>query len=177
MPQPLRLQAAPPPEPSVTAPDDRARFERIVDAHHRRLRRVAAAVTADANAVDDVLQEAYYRAYRRLPRRFAGPDGEIRWLYRIVYNCAIDEVRRRARRPEIATADVPLAIVGDDTFRRLTERDAFRTLPPADRAVLLLTDDLGFDYASAAAILRVPRGTLAWRLSRARRRFQEALDA
>jgi RNA polymerase sigma-70 factor (ECF subfamily) len=158
-------------------PDDRARFEAIVAAHHRRLRRVAAAVTADPNAVDDVLQEAYYRAYRKLPHRFDGADGAIRWLYRIVYNCAIDEVRRRARRAELVTAEVSLTIVGDDAFRRLAERDAFRTLAPGDRAVLLLIDDLGFDYAAAAAVLRVPRGTLAWRLSRARRRFQEALDA
>lgn len=175
--RPLPVDAFAPPEVPLAPPDERARFEAIVAAHHRRLRRVAAAVTADPNAVDDVLQEAYYRAYRRLPRRFEGDDGEIKWLYRIVYNCAIDEVRRRTRRAEVATADVPLTVVGDDAFGRLTEREAFRTLAPADRAVLLLADDLGFDYATAAAVLRIPRGTLAWRLSRARRRFHEALGA
>lgn len=159
----------------MPVPDDRARFQAIVEAHHRRLRRVAATVTGDANAVDDVLQEAYVRAYRKLPRRFDGADGELRWLYRIVFNCAIDEVRRRRRRAEVATPDLALTVVGDDAFRQVSERDAFRTLAPGDRAVLLLADDLGFDYETAAAILRVPRGTLAWRLSRARRRFHEAL--
>src|SRR3954462_9618185 len=52
------------PEP-VHPPDDRARFEQIVARHHRRLRQVAVAVTGDPDAVEDVLQEAYYRAYRR----------------------------------------------------------------------------------------------------------------
>jgi RNA polymerase sigma-70 factor (ECF subfamily) len=175
MPEPaLRLHLG---EAPVPPPDDRARFEQIVARHHRRLRLVAVTVTGDGNTVDDVLQEAYYRAYRRLPRRFVGADGEAKWLYRIVYNCAIDEVRRRRRRAEVSVAEPPLVVVGDDTVRRLVEQEAFRSLSPSDRAVLLLADDFGFDYPAAARILGVPRGTLAWRLSRARRRFHEALDA
>src|SRR4051812_12707484 len=108
MPEPaLRLHVT---EPPTAPPDDRARFEQIVARHHRKLRLVAVAVTADANAVEDVLQEAYYRAYRRLPRAFTdGVEGEARWLYRIVYNCAIDELRRRRRRPEAPVDEPPLS--------------------------------------------------------------------
>ena len=43
--------------------------------------------------------------------------------------------------------------------------------------MLLLVGVLDFDYATAAAVLGVPRGTLAWRLSTARARFREALEA
>lgn len=162
---------------TVPPPDDRARFEQIVARHHRRLRQVAVAVTGDPDAVEDVLQEGYYRAYRRLPRRFEGEDGEAKWLYRIVYNCAIDEIRRRKRRAEVATGEPQLVAVGDDAVRRLSEQQAFRSLAPADRAVLLLVDDFGFDSHTAARILGLPRGTVAWRLGKARRKFHEALDA
>lgn len=176
MPDPaLRLHVR---EPAVSPPDDRARFEQIVARHHRRLRIVAVTVTGDAAVVEDVLQEAYYKAYRRLPRMFDdGVAGEARWLYRVVYNCAIDEVRRRRRRPELPVAEPALAVVSEDHVRRLGEQEAFRSLSPSDRAVLLLVDDFGFDYPSAAKILHVPRGTVARRLSKARRRFHEALDA
>ena len=60
---------------------------------------------------------------------------------------------------------------------RIELEDAFRTLRPSDRAVLLLVGVLDFDYEAAAAVLGVPRGTLAWRLSAARERFRDALEA
>jgi RNA polymerase sigma-70 factor (ECF subfamily) len=160
----------------VDPPTDRARFEQILNRHHRRLLRVVAAVVADPNRVEDVLQEAYYKAYRKLPRAFANEAHEATWLYRVVYRCCLDELRSRGRRREAATGEVELAIVGSEPQRRIELEDAFRALPPADRAVLLLVGVLDLDYATAAAILGVPRGTLAWRLSVARARFREALE-
>jgi RNA polymerase sigma-70 factor (ECF subfamily) len=160
----------------VDPPTDRARFEQMLDRHHRRLRKVVAGVIADPNRVDDVLQEAYYNAYRKLPRAFANEAHESTWLYRVVYRCCLNELRSRRRRPEAAVGEVELAVVGSEPQRRMELEDAFRTLSPADRAVLLLVGVLDLDYASAAAILGVPRGTLAWRLSTARARFREALE-
>src|SRR3954468_322223 len=154
------------------APADRARFEQMISRHHRRLRKVVAGVIADPNRVDDVLQEAYYNAYRKLPRAFANEAHESTWLYRGVYRCSLNELRSRRRRPESAVGEVELTVVGNEPQRRLELEDAFRTLSPADRAVLLLVGVLDLDYASAAAILGVPRGTLAWRLSTARARFR-----
>jgi RNA polymerase sigma-70 factor (ECF subfamily) len=162
--------------PELDPPTDRARFEEMLNRHHRRLRKVVAGVIADPNRVDDVLQEAYYNAYRKLPRAFANEAHESTWLYRVVYRCCLNELRSRRRRPETATAEVELAVVGSEPQRRIELEDAFRTLSPADRAVLLLVGVLDLDYASAAAILGVPRGTLAWRLSIARARFREAIE-
>jgi len=133
-------------------------------------------ISADPDRVDDVLQEAYYKAYRRLPRRFANEAHEATWLYRVVYRCSLDELRSRRRRREVAQPEVHLHAVGETPEGLVLLEDAFRTLDPADRAVLVLVGVIGFDYETAAAILRIPRGTLAWRLSAARARFREALD-
>src|SRR5436190_2794431 len=90
----------------VDPPTDRARFEQMLDRHHRRLRKVVAGVIADPNRVDDVLQEAYYNAYRKLPRAFANEAHESTWFYRVVYRCCLNELRSRRRRPEAAVGEV-----------------------------------------------------------------------
>lgn len=160
----------------VEPPSDRERFERMLDRHHRKLRRMVAGVIADPNRVEDVLQEGYYKAYRKLPRTFANDAHEATWLYRVVYRCCLDELRSRKRRRESATGEIHLAVVSAEPLARVALDDAFRALRPADRAVLLLVGVLDLDYAAAAAVLGVPRGTLAWRLSTARARFRDALE-
>jgi RNA polymerase sigma-70 factor (ECF subfamily) len=158
-------------EARVDPPTDRGRFERILDRHHRRLRRVVVGMVG-ADRADDVLQDSYLKAYRRLPKRFANEAHEATWVYRVVYRCCLDELRRERRsketsRPEIHVVDrTPSGVA-----------DALRGLSPRDRAVLLLVDLLGFSYDEAAAILRVPRGTVASRLNAARERFRRSIDA
>jgi RNA polymerase sigma-70 factor (ECF subfamily) len=149
----------------------------MLDRHHRKLRRVVAGVIADPDRVDDVLQEAYIKAYRNLPKSFANEAHEATWIYRVVYRCSLDEIRSRDRRRhrEITTAEPPLAIVHDEPMGKVALADALLALSPADRAVLLLVGVLGLGYDAAAAILEIPRGTFAWRLSEARGRFREVL--
>ena len=53
--------------------------------------------------------------------------------------------------------------------------EAFKSLEPADRAVLLLVGVIGVDQATAAQILDLARPTVAWRLGRARQRLHDAL--
>src|SRR3954463_3414314 len=81
----------------VAAPDDRARFEKLLDRHHRRLRRFAAGIVADRDRLDDVLQEGHPKAYRKLPPRLAHAEHEAAWLSRVVYRCCLDELRRARR--------------------------------------------------------------------------------
>ena len=107
---------------------------------------MVAGVIADPNRVDDVLQEGYYKAYRKLPRRFANDAHEATWLYRVVYRCCLDELRARMRRRESATAEIHLSVVPAEPLARIELDDAFRTLKPADRAVLLLVGVLDLDY-------------------------------
>lgn len=157
-------------ESSVSPPTDRGRFERILDRHHRRLRRVVVGMVG-GDRVDDVLQEAYLKAYRRLPKRFANDAHEATWLYRVVYRCCLDELRRSRRSRESPQPEIHA--VGR---ARLDVADALAELGPRDRAVLLLVDLFGLGYEEAAAVLKIPRGTVASRLNAARTRFARSLN-
>ena len=78
---------------------DRAAFTEVVRRHDDRLRGLAYKLLgADRHRMDDVLQDAYLRAFRGLAtfRRDAHLGS---WLYRIVYNACIDDLRRTKRRP------------------------------------------------------------------------------
>jgi RNA polymerase sigma-70 factor (ECF subfamily) len=158
-------------EPRLVPPTDRGRFETVLDRHHRRLRRVVVGMVG-AGRADDVLQEAYLKAYRKLPRRFANEAYEATWLYRVVYRCCLDELRRERRNRETSRAEIRVVAPAS-----VDVGDALRALPPQDRAVLLLVDLLGFSYQEAAGVLHVPRGTIASRLNAARTRFRRSLDA
>jgi RNA polymerase sigma-70 factor (ECF subfamily) len=126
----------------------------------------------DAHKVDDVLQEAFLKAYSHLPDTFADDRHESAWLFRIVHRCCLDELRRRRRRPEV------LATIerGSEDDSSLVVVGALAELSERERAVILLVDLIGFDYETAALALRVPRGTVASRLNSARARLREVFD-
>ncbi len=74
-------------------------FRLLVDRHGRTLHRLAFRMTGSADDAEDVVQEAFIRAFRQL----ASYDGRAAvgtWLHRITVNCAVDLLRSRRRRPE-----------------------------------------------------------------------------
>lgn len=170
--------------PRLGAPDERQRFEQILARHHRRLRGAVAGILAGREGVDDVLQDAYLKAYRHLPQRFDSVERESAWLYRIVYRTALDELRRRRRRPEQSTRDIEIVALQDrhslqyerDEYEILALEDAFRALPTGDRALLMLVGVLRLDQRTAAQLLGIPRSTLAWRLRELRTLLEEAIE-
>jgi RNA polymerase sigma-70 factor (ECF subfamily) len=160
----------------VAAVSRRRRFENLLDRHEGRLRRLALGMIGDPNSVDDVLQDAFVKVYRSLPARFESDGQESAWLYRVVHRTCLNELRARGRRrempgfPEDAVAD---AIASEES---LAVAAALAELPVDARAVILLVDLIGFDYETAAAALRVPRGTVASRLNTARGLLRAALE-
>jgi len=146
------------------------RFEDLLRRHHPQLRRLATGILSGPGTVDDVLQNAYLKAYRRLPRAFANVEHERAWLYQVVYRCCLDELRRRRR----TSVEQPLvdAEAQSDGLLRLAIGQALRGVRPEGRAALVLVDVLGFDYDSAARILHLSRATLAARLAAARATFR-----
>ena len=160
----------------VAALSPRRRFENLLDRHGARLRRVAFGMLADSDRVDDVLQEAYLKAFRRMPSRFENERMEAAWLYRIVYRCCLDELRGRRRRRETpGLVEEVLATHDEDAVESLAVAAALAELRPDARAVVLLVSVIGLDYETAAAALRIPRGTVASRLNAARAQLREAL--
>lgn len=150
------------------------RFAELVDRHERRLRRVILGMLGDVNRLEDVLQEAFLRAYRGLPARFESEQSEAAWLYRIVHRVCLNELRARRRRPE--TPGLPLDAPGrsEEMYSDALVR-ALAQLKPRERAAVLLVDLVGLDYETAAGALRVPAGTVGSRLNRARSALREAL--
>jgi RNA polymerase sigma-70 factor (ECF subfamily) len=161
---------------------DRDAFAALLHRYDARLRGLAYKLLGgDRHAMDDALQEAYLRAYRALPgfRRDADVGS---WLYRIVYNACIDELRRARLRPAPVDAEAraDLASAGADPATVVSDRDAtvraLRALPDDQRVTLVLVDGEGFDNVTAARILDVAPGTVGSRLSRARATVRRILE-
>lgn len=158
---------------------DHQAFAQIVDHYDHRLRGLAYRLLADRDRMDDVLQEAYVKAFRSLPR-FKGESALGTWLYRIVYNACIDDLRsRKATVPLDDGLETPDSRP-DPADLAVDRRDlaaALATLPPDQKAAVLLVDAYGLDYAEAADALGVAAGTIGSRLSRARASLRTFLEA
>jgi RNA polymerase sigma-70 factor, ECF subfamily len=158
---------------------DQEAFAAVIRHYDRGLRSLAYRLLGDRDRMDDALQEAYLKAFRALPR-FRGDSKLGTWLYRITYNVCLDELGRSARGAHLPLADVPEAADGgpapdDAVSSRHVLAAALGSLPPEDRAAVLLVDAEGFDYRAAGEVLGVPAGTIASRLNRARGALRRAL--
>ena len=158
---------------------DQEAFAAVIRHYDPGLRALAYRLLEDRDLMDDALQEAYVKAFRGLPR-FHGHSKLGTWLYRIVYNACLDELKRPSRRQDVPYEDVgdapaPWTDPGEAAARRGELGEALARLAPEERAAVILVDAQGFDYREAARILDIPEGTVASRLSRARASLRAAL--
>jgi RNA polymerase sigma-70 factor (ECF subfamily) len=154
-------------------------FWSLVEPYDRGLRALAFRVLGDRDLMDDALQEAYLKAFRAL-RSFREESAVASWLYRIVYNSCLDQLRGAGRRRhEPLEAAAERSHSGPDPAEVATRRrdlaTALASLPPDMRAAVLLVDAEGMGYGEAAEVLGISRGTVASRLNRARARLRRAL--
>jgi RNA polymerase sigma-70 factor (ECF subfamily) len=168
-------------EAPVGPADDADAFWAMVQPHDRALRALAYRLVGDRDLMDDVLQDAYLRAFRALPS-LRGREAVGSWLYRIVYNASMDQLRRRQRAPHVPLEEAadPAEPAPDPAEVAAWRRDlaaALATLPADMRAAVLLVDAEGLSYEEAGAIMGVPKGTVASRLSRAREVLRRSLGA
>jgi len=171
---------------------DRAAFRQLVERHQRRAFAIAIGLVRDENDARDIVQEAFLRVHRSLPK-FKGGSSFFTWLYRIVTNLAIDHMRKPARREselfdepkisEVASAFPFVARFADadpiDMLRRqeIAARieQALEALPPYHRAVIILREVEGMSYQQMAEAMEVSKGTIMSRLFHARQKLQRAL--
>lgn len=159
---------------------DRSAFTQLLRNHDETMRALAYRMMGSASAMDDVLQDAYVKAFKSITS-FRGDSLFSTWLYSIVYRTCLDAIRKRERRRETG-----LQLVTDQpsTAARAEQRiveisaleSALALLSPDQRAVLLLVDADGLTYDEAAAVLDVNSGTIASRLSRARAAIRSTLQ-
>jgi RNA polymerase sigma-70 factor (ECF subfamily) len=158
---------------------DAAAFTAVVRHYHPRLRALASRLLWDRAAVDDVLQNAYVKAFLALAD-FREDAALGTWLYQITYRACVDyhrredRYRRLTRRWEHAGTDPGADPAAAATARADLTR-ALIALPFDQRAAVLLVDAEGLDYQTAASILGVASKTLSSRLSRARSALRAAL--
>ncbi len=144
-----------------------------------RLRRFARTLTRDPHDADDVVQIALERALSRLDQwhRDARLDS---WLFKIVRNAWIDEVRSRGRRDRVFAGEEAGEHVGVDAMAGQTDllsvQSAMAMLPEEQRTTVSLVLVEGLSYQEAADVLGIPVGTLTSRLARARDALQILLD-
>jgi RNA polymerase sigma-70 factor (ECF subfamily) len=167
-------------------------FNTLVLHYQDTLFNTARRILGDDELAADATQEAFISAFRSL-RTFRGGSFKA-WLMRTVTNAAYDELRRRKRRPTTALepdGEDPEAIdeprwLADPTLSPEETTEAHELehamehclegLPFEYRAVVVMADVEGLDYAEVAAAVRVPLGTVKSRLARARLRLRDCLQ-
>jgi len=168
----------------------REAFGELVALHERVVFRTALAALRTREDAEDVSQEAFVAAWRKL-HRFRGESTFRTWILRIVWRKAID--RRRLRRlwwartqahterdvagtERIGTPDASpeQRAIARDLERRT--RKAIDRLSPKLRDALLLAASGEYTYQEIAATLDAPVGTIKWRVAEARRKLKDKLE-
>ena len=159
------------------AAGDRGALDTLLERHVDRVHAVCRRVLGDPEDALDATQEALIAIARGIGR-FDGRSAFTTWLYRVATNAALDEGRRKARRPR--PVDRPTETVGDASPEdavgaRLDVDAALRELPEDFRVAVVLRDLCDLDYAEIAEVLDVPAGTVRSRIARGRAALAEAL--
>ena len=143
-----------------------------------RLRRFARAITRHREDADDLVQLAVERALLRLDQWQPGTRLDS-WIFMIMKNAWIDEVRARVRRDAIFLPEEAGEHVGESLTERQHERldvqKAMQQLNEDQRLAVGLVLVEGLPYKEAAEVLGIPIGTLTSRLARAREALQALL--
>lgn len=156
-------------------------FGELVRRHRDRLWAVALRTLGDREEAADAVQDALVSAYRAA-HTFRGQSAVTTWLHRITVNACLDRARKTASRKTAPVDDTErleqllephesasAPAERNDLHRQLIE--AMGTLPPDQRAALVLVDMQGYPVAEAARILDVPTGTVKSRCARGRARL------
>lgn len=172
---------------------DLGAFNTLVLHYQDMVFNTALRILGDEDAASDASQEAFLSAFRAI-NSYRGGSFKA-WLLRTVTNACYDELRRRKRRPttplEPETDDgeemdsprwlADLSLTPDQQMEADELEHAIQhcleNLPADFRAVVVMADIEGLDYADVAKAARVPLGTVKSRLARARLRLRDCLQS
>ncbi len=166
---------------------DRHAFDLLVLKYQYKVHAIVSRYIHDFDEVNDVVQEAFIKAYRALGN-FRGDSQFYTWLYRIAVNTAKNYLVARNRRPpaydvEVEDAefyagsdllkdiDSPESLYFRDELEKAVDQ-AIESLPEDLRTAVTLREFEGLSYEDIAAVMDCPVGTVRSRIFRAR----EAID-
>lgn len=164
-------------------------FEELVRRYQRQVANIIYLTLGDRSEVEDLTQEAFIRVYRSL-ERFEFDSSFYSWLYRIVVNLCIDELRRRKIKRTFSldfftenrlereqgtttTKDGVDELLGKE--KRETILRALDRISPEHRTVLVLREYNDLSYGEIAKILRITPQAVKSRIFRARAELRELL--
>jgi RNA polymerase sigma-70 factor (ECF subfamily) len=141
------------------------------------LRQFLASLCGDTALADDIAQEALVRAYVASDR-FVGNFKA--WLFRIAYNCFIDNLRRLPPSPlsidsteVMREADGAIGARPDGAFRNEELRQALARIPEKERTAIILHYFEDLSVKEIAAVMQIPAGTVKYHLSMGRTRLKQ----
>ncbi|MBP8001225.1 MAG: sigma-70 family RNA polymerase sigma factor [Chloroflexi bacterium] len=169
---------------------DLTAYNRLVLLYQDAVFNIVYRIMGDGAAAADITQDAFVSAYHAISRFSEGSFKA--WLIRIATNACYDEFRRRKRRPQTsldemtAENDSPAFLQSDEPgpeqIRQRHElvqaiQDCLKRLPEDQRVALVLCDVEEYDYNEIAAIITSSLGTVKSRISRARTKLRDCLQA
>ena len=174
---------------TAVAEDNPAAMELLYDRYNRPVFSFAYRMMGDSDSAEDLMQEVFLRAWRRASR-FSGLRGTlISWLLSITHNMAIDEIRKRQRRPQKAESSEPDLLMNSlrDRDEAIEEvvlasengqviRSAINEIPDNQRIVLELGYFRGMTQREISEKLDVPLGTIKTRMRLALKKLQDSGD-
>lgn len=170
---------------------DKHAFGLLVEKYQRKLGRLLSRMVRDSSEVEDVVQEAFIKAYRALPN-FRGESAFYTWLYRIGINTAKNYLVAMGRRPqtsneidvedaenfedggELRTMDTPESELMTKEIAN-TVNETVASLPEELRAAITLREIEGLSYEEIAVLMNCPIGTVRSRIFRARETIAQKL--
>jgi RNA polymerase sigma-70 factor (ECF subfamily) len=171
---------------------DKQAFNLLVQKYQFRIKHLVSRFIKDSSEQEDVVQEAFIKAYRAISR-FRGDSAFYTWLYRIAVNTSKNYLVAAGRRPpaQDVLADEFTSVGGTD---RLVEsnspeeimqndelveaiRQSISTLPDELKEAIQLREFDGLSYEDIAAIMGCPIGTVRSRIFRARATIEQAISA
>jgi RNA polymerase sigma-70 factor (ECF subfamily) len=146
-------------------------FAEKLEANLPRLRQYALVLTKDGSAADDLVQSTVLRGLENEHLWMPGTDLRA-WLFTIMHNLFVSEVRRSSRNPVLlmsSVADHQSSQPSQDGRLGLRDLDrALAQLPKAQLEIVIMIGLEGMSYGDAGRALGIPLGTVRSRLSRAR---------
>lgn len=166
-------------------------FEHLVDRYEKKLSRYVRRLTGlDTESIEDILQEAFIKIYINL-NDYDEKYSFSSWAYRITHNEAINYLRKNkkvitvpletedeenANLIEVLKSEIDVAeeIAQKDIIERI--RKAISLLPDKYREVLILRYMEDMNYEEISDVLRMPMGTVATTINRAKEKFKQIAE-
>lgn len=175
---------------SLMASGNAQALETLYDRHSRIVFSFALRIVGDPAIAEDLLQEVFFRAWQQAQRFSEGKGSFVTWLLSITHNMAIDEIRKRQRRPQRADSADPDLMLANITDKGTSVEeyavisswrdqisDALKELPQPQREAIEMAYFQGLTQREISERLSEPLGTIKTRMRLGMRKLREYLES